>query len=294
MAKPAPKKSEASKGGNKRVEKPKGPPVIFPKVVKVKEVPEVVVLQKPIFHTGFATQWRVDGAKYPNGLSQEWGAYAREAIRNQWGDWSVEAREPIATWALKASQYQHTFQLSEAENAFFGGPMTRGHFVGRIQFWVLAADMLSWKVLQDPEQKEYDHMSDMWSVFKTRDTAMFTALVSDVVSRVGNIADKFLKEQINERTGYPVGHMCVIDFNLGAVKFQIVDKDISKVKSRKVIDRNYVFENTGCGIAFFDETESRFRGWKTQRHYCQPKGHWTGQQYRPKEVLPRGPVVRPR
>lgn len=286
MAKPAPKKSESQKNKATRPEKPKGPPVIFPKVVKPKEVVQDIVVRKAIFHTGFSAQWRVAGAKFPGGLSAEWSAYAAEAVRNEWGDWSQEARQSIAAWALKASQFQHNLQLSEAEHAFFGGIMTRGHFVGRVQFWAMAADMLEWKVLKDPEA-DYDHMNDMWNLFKTRDTMMFTALVSEVTTRMGGIADKFLKSEIVERTGRPLTHLCVVDFNYADLKFKLVEKDVSKIKTHKVIDKSYVFENTGCGIAFFDENEVRLRGWKTPRHCVQPKEHWTGPQYRPKVLAQR-------
>ena len=291
MTKPDKKKSPtAAKAKPQKVQKPKGPPVVFPKIIKPKEIIADVIVRKPIFHTGFATQWRVAGAKYPGGLSMEWGAYAREAIRNEWGDWAPEARETIAVWADKATQTNFSVELSEAETGFFGGIMTRGHFVGRVQFWALAADMLREKVLKDPE-KDYDYMSDMWHIFKTRDTQMFTALVNEVTTRVGAIARKFLP---NDGTERPVCHLCVVDFNLGELKFTVTEKDVSKIKTHKVIDKVYVFENTGCGIAFFDEGEVRMRGWKTPRHSMQPKEHWTGIQYSPKVLTSRGPVVRPR
>lgn len=291
MTKPDKKKSPtAAKTKPQKVQKPKGPPVIFPKVIKPKEVTADVVVRKAIFHTGFATQWRIAGAKYPGGLSMEWGAYARESIQNEWGDWPLDARETIAVWADKAKQMNFSAELSEAETGFFGGIMTRGHFVGRVQFWALAADMLRLKVLKDPE-KDYDHMSDMWHLFKTRDTQMFTALVTEVTTRVGAIARKFLP---NDNSDRPVNHLCVIDFNLSEMKVAVSEKDISTVKTHKVIDKTYVFVNTGCGISFFDEGEVRLRGWKTPRHSLQPKEHWIGIQYSPKVLTPRGPVVRPR
>lgn len=290
MAKPDKKKSPTAATKPSKAQKPKGPPVIFPKITKPKEVVADTVVRKAIFHTGFATQWRIAGAKYPGGLSMEWGAYAREAIQNEWGDWALDARETIAAWADKAKQMNFSNELSEAEHGFFGGVMTRGHFVARVQFWALAADMLRLKVLKDPE-KDYDHMSDMWHLFKTRDTQMFTALVTEVTTRVGAIARKFLPNDSSDR---PVNHLCVIDFNLSEMKVAVSEKDISTVKTHKVIDKTYVFVNTGCGIAFFDEGEVRLRGWKTPRHSLQPKEHWIGIQYSPKVLTPRGPVVRPR
>lgn len=294
MTKPDKKKSPtAAKAKPQKVHMPKGPPVIFPKAVKPKDVIADTIVRKAIFHTGFATQWRIAGAKYPGGLSMEWGAYAREAIQNEWGDWAPEARETIAVWADKAKQMNFSNELSEAEHGFFGGVMTRGHFVGRVQFWTLAADMLRLNVLKDPE-KDYDHMSDMWHLFKTRDTQMFTALVSEVVARVGALAGKFLKYEENTRTGRPLNHLCVVDFNLGDLKFTVQEKDVSKVKTHKVIDKSYAFQATGCGIAFYDEEEVRLSGWKTPRHSLQPKEHWVGVQYKPKVLVPRGPVVRPR
>jgi hypothetical protein len=170
MTKPDKKKSPTAKTA--KPQKPKGSPVIFPKIVKPKDVIADVIVRKPIFHTGFATQWRVAGAKYPGGLSMEWGAYAREAIRNEWGDWDIGARETIAAWAVKAAQLNYGSELSEAEHGFFGGVMTRGHFAGRVQFWALAADMLREKVLKDPE-KDYDHTHfyNRW-IFKNGDESI--------------------------------------------------------------------------------------------------------------------------